>query len=523
MLFHVKTLDELSEAISKANQQDQTKIVVDTDIRIGGIDNVKQSRFEYITASMEIDGGGHKLQGEGIGIGLVIKNSNVKISNLTIAGFSFGLWVDPEEQKPLDDIELRDCVFQDMAQVGVVVGSDNSNTGVDGMLIENCVFDTALSDRKETPQTGTRFVMMLGCSILTGSGKDIRNNFLKNITVRNCKTIGSQARKFDGGMFVVGSYDLGYAFLNQEEIAQYMMTKRSTAYDTEIENVIIEGCEFNDTSDAMLIFTGICSGAQAENFSLKNCAVLNNVFNFDSNAVSLVAADHFGTGDAGGFSQNMAIQNVKISGNTMIKRGDFFDTNCAGVILFTILHESGICRSFHDSIRHIEITGNRIENADYGIECEALHAYWDETYKSTGKDIVLEDIKVEANEILNTTIPLYFAGARLEGRLGKWALHSPVPDNPEFPHSIKAEDCLARNIHVSSNKAERYWVYAMSVGGEVAGRGRCENCRTENIIVEKPELDYGRQLERKEFYRADEILIENGSGINNHAELVFIK
>ena len=120
----------------------------------------------------------------------------------------------------------------------------------------------------------------------------------------------------------------------------------------------IEGCEFNDTSDAMLIFTGICSGAQAENFSLKNCAVLNNVFNFDSNAVSLVAADHFGTGDAGGFSQNMAIQNVKISGNTMIKRGDFFDTNCAGVILFTILHESGICRSFHDSIRHIEITGN---------------------------------------------------------------------------------------------------------------------------------------------------------------------
>ena len=107
--------------------------------------------------------------------------------------------------------------------------------------------------------------------------------------------------------------------------------------------------------------------------------------------------------------------------------------------------------------------------------------------------------------------------------MGKWALHSPVPDNPEFPHSIKAEDCLARNIHVSSNKAERYWVYAMSLGGEVAGRGRCENCRTENIIVEKPELDYGRQLERKEFYRADEILIENGSGINNHAELVFIK
>ena len=203
MLFHVKTLDELSEAISKANQQDQTKIVVDTDIRIGGIDNVKQSRFEYITASMEIDGGGHKLQGEGIGIGLVIKNSNVKISNLTIAGFSFGLWVDPEEQKPLDDIELR----------------DNSNTGVDGMLIENCVFDTALSDRKETPQTGTRFVMMLGCSILTGSGKDIRNNFLKNITVRNCKTIGSQARKFDGGMFVVGSYDLGYAFTRNPNIS----------------------------------------------------------------------------------------------------------------------------------------------------------------------------------------------------------------------------------------------------------------------------------------------------------------
>ena len=32
VLFHVKTLDELSEAISKANQQDQTKMVVDSDI-----------------------------------------------------------------------------------------------------------------------------------------------------------------------------------------------------------------------------------------------------------------------------------------------------------------------------------------------------------------------------------------------------------------------------------------------------------------------------------------------------------
>ena len=72
VLFHVKTLDELSEAISKANQQDQTKIVVDSDICIGGIDNVKQSRFEDIAASLEIDGGGHILQGEGIGIGLVI-------------------------------------------------------------------------------------------------------------------------------------------------------------------------------------------------------------------------------------------------------------------------------------------------------------------------------------------------------------------------------------------------------------------------------------------------------------------
>ena len=120
-------------------------------------------------------------------------------------------------------------------------------------------------------------------------------------------------------------------------------------------------------------------------------------------------------------------------------------------------------------------------------------------------------------------VPLYFAGARLEGRLGKWPLHSPVPDDPEFPHSIKAEDCFTRNIHVNNNKAERYWVYTMSVGGEAAGRGRCENCRTENIIVENPGLDYGRQLERKEFYRANEILIENGSGINNHAELVFIK
>lgn len=192
-----------------------------------------------------------------------------------IAGFSFGLWVDPEEQKPLGGIELRDCVFQDMAQVGVVVGGDNSNTGVDGMLIEKCVFDTALSDRKETPPTGTRFVMMLGCSILSGSGKDIRNNFLKNITVRNCKTIGSQARKFDGGMFVVGSYDLGYAFRNPEEMAQCHGNSSNMIRITILHEIILP-CDRLLTIQRSgkqhmesLVFSNIFGTAETENDTAK--------------------------------------------------------------------------------------------------------------------------------------------------------------------------------------------------------------------------------------------------------------
>lgn len=483
-------------------------IVLDCDIRADRCKDLLSQAFPEIDFPVKIEGNGHTIQGNGIGVGLVLSASGCRLENLRIAGFTFDLWLKPRNHDVIRDTKLLGCHFDDSTQAGLVTGSEATGTGIDGLTVENCVFDKRLSDREETEHYGVNFIALIAGSLMVGGAKDTHDNCVKNIVFRGCKISGDEKNKYEQGIFFVGGYEMGYVLLPQDKLTDYMQASKGTARNSVVENILCEGNELADFTDVGIMIGGMSCALNVDGCTVKNGTIRNNHIFYENNAISICGADAYGMGDLGCCVKNVQISDISVSGNICEKRNSLFNANYMGILVWGGLLENGIATCEANRLSRISITNNTVCGADYAIEVEAAHAFNDESYKSYLKDIEIDDLIISGNTVFDSRYAVYLAGARLEGRHDNVPLHAPVPPNPLKRHTLLAQKCLIRNVKIEKNTIRGHRFGITCLGAEVAGESMAKGCAVLELQAKDNKIT--PSIDGKRFFKGKQLLFEKG-------------